>query len=139
MVHALGEIRRTLIPSGILIDLRPVAARWPVEVVTSQDIYDAGRLEDLPTQLADDAASAEALEQAAQASMYTLERSDNFDFLDYWDTPQEMQDYIEQEWSDFISLPNSVLAQAQTIWGNYWGDRRIRVRCKMHIARWRKV
>jgi len=34
MVHALDEIRRTLKPNGILIDLRPVEDNWPVEVAS---------------------------------------------------------------------------------------------------------
>ena len=32
MVHALEEIHRTLRPGGLLIDLRPLLDRWPVEV-----------------------------------------------------------------------------------------------------------
>ena len=139
MVHALEEIRRILLPDGILIDLRPLADRWPVEVVTPQDSYGAGRVEDLPTGLADDAASAEAIEKAVQAGLFALERSDMFDFLYSWDTPEEMQAYIEQEWEDFISLPKDVLSKAQAIWVNSEDGWCIRVRLKMHIARWRKL
>ena len=32
MVHALSEIRRVLVPDGILIDLRPIADEDPVNL-----------------------------------------------------------------------------------------------------------
>ena len=40
MVHALEEIRRVLLPGGILIDLRPLADRWRVEVVSGAGIQE---------------------------------------------------------------------------------------------------
>ncbi|HEY5268876.1 MAG TPA: hypothetical protein VII97_00945 [Anaerolineales bacterium] len=33
MVHALEEIQRVLAPGGTLLDLRPLADCWPVEIV----------------------------------------------------------------------------------------------------------
>ena len=61
MVHALREIWRVLAPEGVLLDLRPIADRWPIEVETFRrnvstvgESQAAGRVEDLPAQLADD-------------------------------------------------------------------------------------
>ena len=48
MVHALDEIRRTIKPNGVLIDIRPVEENWPVEVNASTGYQVAGRLTDLP-------------------------------------------------------------------------------------------
>ena len=41
MGHALKEIWRVLTPGGSLIDLRPLAARSPVQVVTGEQHPDA--------------------------------------------------------------------------------------------------
>jgi hypothetical protein len=138
MVHALQEIRRILVPGGILIDLRPVADRWLVEVVTAQDSWEVGRVQDLPAGLADDAASAEALAHMSQAGLFALEQKEIFDFLYYWDTPEEMQAYISEQWEDFIALPAEVLTKIQAIWANSGTGSRVRVRLKMLIAMWRK-
>ncbi|MDP2778348.1 MAG: hypothetical protein Q8O48_11970, partial [Anaerolineales bacterium] len=64
MVHALDEIRRTLKPKGVLIDLRPVEENWSVEVSSSVGYQAAGRLNDMPIGLADDEAAFEALREA---------------------------------------------------------------------------
>ena len=42
MVHALSEVRRVLSPDGILIDLRPLADNWPVEVVSLREVRRTG-------------------------------------------------------------------------------------------------
>jgi hypothetical protein len=77
MVHALSEVHRVLTPGGVLIDLRPVADRWPVEVVTADQNWVAGQMEDL-LQLSDDAASHEALAQAAQKGWFYQEAAQSF-------------------------------------------------------------
>jgi hypothetical protein len=61
MVHALEEIRRILVPAGILIDLRPMAGSWPVQVVSERAQREVGRLIDLPAGLADYKASNRAM------------------------------------------------------------------------------
>ena len=54
MVHALEEINRVLVPSGLLIDLRPLLERWPVEIAWGNGYREIGRLTDLPEGLSDD-------------------------------------------------------------------------------------
>ncbi len=138
MVHALQEIRRVLTPDGALIDLRPVADRWPVEVVAAQQSQAAGQVQDLPAQLADDAASAEAVARAAQAGWFVLERAETFDFMYTWDTPDEMKAYIDDQWEDYVSLPAEVLERTQTLWTRAGTGAQVRVRLKMLIGYWRK-
>jgi SAM-dependent methyltransferase len=138
MVHALQEIRRILVPGGILIDLRPVADHWLVEVATAQDSWEVGRVQDLPAGLADDATAAEALAHMSQAGWFAPEQTKIFDFLYYWDTPEEMQAYISEQWVDFIALPAEVLTKIQAIWANSATGSRVRVRLKMLIAMWQK-
>jgi hypothetical protein len=121
-----------------LIDMRPVGDRWPVEVVTTADTWVVGQLEDLPMQFADDAASAEAVAQAARAGWFKQEDAHTFDFWYYWDTPEAMRDYIVEEWNDYSELPVEVYEQAQALWVQAGPGTKMRVRLKMHLGRWRK-
>ena len=63
MVHALSEIHRTLKPSGILLDLRPLEDSWSVEIVSGASWQASGRLSDMPIGVADDAAANEAMRE----------------------------------------------------------------------------
>jgi SAM-dependent methyltransferase len=140
MVHALKEIRRVLAPGGVLLDLRPVGDRWPVEVVNAagEEVGVAGRMEDLPAQLADDAASADALARAARAGWFVREREEFFDFFYYWDTVEEMKAHVDEKWAEYVGLPDEVLAQARRLMGGAGAGGRVRGRVKMLVARWRK-
>jgi len=139
MVHALEEVHRVLAADGVLIDLRPVADRWPVEIISAERCWPVGRLEDLPQQLADDAASNAALDQASLAGSFVLERQETFDFSYYWDSLQDMREYIDDEWADFCALPVRVFDQAQTIWGQIDPGGQVRVRLKMQLGVWRRT
>jgi len=81
MVHALNEIRRVLAPDGILIDLRPLAANWPIEVATSQDFLEAGRLSDSATGLEDDRAANESMANAEAQKWFIRQREEFFHFF----------------------------------------------------------
>ena len=137
-MHALEEIRRTLVPEGILIDLRPLAAQWPVEIVTTSGMRVMGRMTDLPTGLADDEASNQAVEEAACRGWFIQENEQIFPAYLYWDTPDEMATYMAERWSDFVKLEDPILAAAQSAWEAAGADRRVRVRLKMLLTRWRK-
>ncbi len=54
MGYALEEIQRVLAPGGTLLDLRPLANCWPVEIVLDDSPVETGRLTDMPTGLGDD-------------------------------------------------------------------------------------
>src|SRR5512143_1844565 len=104
MVHALSEIRRVLAPDGILIDLRPLADNWRVEVVSLREVKRTGHVLDLPEQTDSDVASNEAMQEVEQRGWFKREQDELFPFMYSWDTPSEMEEFINDDWKDFIAL-----------------------------------
>lgn len=137
MVHALDEIRRVLKRGGILIDLRPVEANWPVEVSSSTGYQAAGRLIDLPVALADDAAAFNAMLKAESNGWFIKEKEDEFAFFYYWDTPSEMKEFMEAEWEGFVKMEESVFEEVKSAWAVANADAQLRIRVKMLIVRWK--
>ncbi len=136
MVHALNEIRRALVPEGLLIDLRPRLDRWPVEVASGSDSREAGRATDLPGPLSDDEAADQAMAEASQNGWFLRERGQEFSFFYYWDTPKEMQEYIDETWDDVIRIEDEVWASLRSIWATANADARVadpdeNVNCRM--------
>jgi hypothetical protein len=139
MVHALNEIRHVLSSNGMLIDLRPLADRWPVEIISNKGFHQVGRLLDDETGLADDQAANRAITQAAEQGWFVQEKQSYFPFFYYWDTPNEMQEYIEKEWEGFNELEQGTLQAARSVWASAGAEARPRVRMKMQITRLRKA
>ena len=139
MVHALDEIRRTLKPNGILIDLRPVEENWLVEVSSSTGEQLAGRLSDTPMGVADDQAAFNAMKEVESRRWFIKEKEEDFAFFYYWDTPSEMKEFMEEEWVDFEKMEDDVYLKAKSLWSQAEADARVRVRVKMLITRWKKL
>ena len=139
MVHALDEIRRTLKPNGILIDLRAVEEKWPVEIVSSAGWQVAGRLIDLPVAVADDEAAFNAMREVEARRWYIKEKEEEFSYFYYWDTPSEMKEFMDEEWEGFEKLEESVFRAVKSAWALANADARVRMRVKMLITRWRKI
>src|SRR5215208_822427 len=104
MVHALSEIRRVLVPHGILIDMRPLGERWPIEVASANEIRETGRVMDLPEQMKGDAAANEAMQEAERRGWFARDQEEFFPFFYSWDTPSEFEEFIEEDWAEFIDL-----------------------------------
>jgi hypothetical protein len=139
MVHALNEIRRVLAPDGVLIDLRPLADHWPVEVVSLREVKRTGRVLDLPEQTHGDIASNEAMREVEQHGWFTREQEELFSFMYSWDTPREMEEFVNEEWQDFIDLDDETKRATRAAWAVADADGRVRVRMNIWIARWRKA
>ncbi|HEY2982481.1 MAG TPA: hypothetical protein VGJ22_14955 [Anaerolineales bacterium] len=139
MVHALREVHRVMAPNGILVDLRPLDDRWPVEVSSARESREVGRLLDYDFALSSDRAANHAVEQIAAERRFEREREEYFPFLYYWDTPNEMQEYIADEWEDFNGLDDPTLQSARSAWAIGGADSRVRIRMKMLITRWKKM
>lgn len=89
MVHALEEIHRQLKPTGVLIDMHPVAESLPIEIHQGGKIDLAGyvtvRQWCIDFQQADN-----ALAEIVQRGVFAVEREDIFDSFTYYDSVTEM-------------------------------------------------
>ncbi len=137
MVDALEEIRRVLVPNGILLDIRPIMDQWPVEVVSSSEVKETGRADDFPEQINADEASNQAMQEAEARGWFRREQEEFFSFFYSWDTPSEMEGFLAEEWSDFIELSEEVKQATRSAWAIGDADSRVRVRVKILITRWR--
>ena len=138
MVHALDEIHRVLVKGGSLVDLRPLLDRWPLEVSSNSENREVGRATDLPGSLADDRAANQAMALAEQRGWFLRERQDVFPFFYYWDTPREMQEYIDETWNDVIQIEDDQWSSLRSSWATANADARVRIRLKMMITSLRK-
>lgn len=138
MVHALEEVRRVLIPGGILIDIRPLNERWNIEVISARGVQETGRVDDFPEPLHADRASNEAMNEVGSRGWFRREREEFFPYFYSWDTPSEMEEFIAEDWSDFIELGDEPRKATRAAWSTSDADSRVRVRVKIVISRWRK-
>ena len=139
MVHTLNEIKRVLVPNGILIDLRPVLDNWRIEVASNRDTRETGRVQDYPLGLADDAAANKAMAEAEENKWFTCESVDFFPIVYSWDSASEMEEWIHEEWEEFIGLDEETKRATRSAWALGDGDTRVRVKIMMLIARWKKL
>ena len=138
MVHALEEVWRVLVPEGILIDLRPLADRWRVEVASAGGMQKTGRVNDLPEQVHGDVAANQAMKEAEGRGWFRREAEEVFSFFYSWDMPSEMEEYIADDWSDFVGLGEETRKATRAAWAVGDADSRVRVRVKILITRWKK-
>jgi hypothetical protein len=139
MVHALDEIRRVLVREGSLIDLRPLVDDVPLEVVSASETRRAGTADQLPEDRANDEAAHRAIANAEAQNWFIKEREEFFPFNHYWDSPKEMQEYIEAEWSNSITVDEEVWRNVRSTWAVANADAQVRIQLKMLIARWKVV
>ena len=138
-MHALEQIKRTLVPRGLLIDLRPLLGAWPVEVAWGNKYREVGRLRDLPEGLSDDEAAEHAMEEAARRGWFSLEEGERFSLFYSWDTANDMETFLREEWDGFVELDEDVSRAAKSAWAVAEAEARVRVRAEMLIKRWRRA
>ena len=138
MVHALSEIRRVLVPDGILIDLRPVLSHWPLEVMSARETRETGQIQDLPLGLADDKSANQSMARAEQNGWFTRQTEEFFPFYYSWDSPSEMEEWIAEEWEDFIQLDEESKRATRSAWALGDAESIVRVKVKMLITSWKK-
>ena len=100
MVHALGEIRRLLKPTGALIDIHPMAESSPIEIHQGGKIDLAGYLSVrqwcIDYQQADN-----ALAEIVQRGLFAIERGSVFDSLTHYASVAEMRTSLRESIDKF--------------------------------------
>lgn len=139
MVHALSEIRRVLVPNGILIDLRPMSEGRCVEVFSARETQEMGNATVLPRELDDNAAADQAMATTESNGWFTRKSEEYFPIYYVWDTANEMIEWIETEWEDFIELDEKLKRATRSAWALGDGDTRVRVKVKMLLTKWKKL
>jgi hypothetical protein len=139
MVHALEEIRRVLKQDGILIDIRPLSGQWQIEVMSNRRLQETGRVDDFPEPLDADRASNEAMKEMEARAWFRREQEEFFPFFYSWDMPSEMEEFIAEDWSDFIRLGEAAKMATRAAWASADADARVRVRVRILITRWRVI
>ncbi len=97
MVHALEEIHRLVKPTGILIDIHPVAEASPIKIRQSEKIELVGNLS-VQQWCSDYQQADEALAEIKQRGLFTVEREGMFNSLTYYDSAAEMR----TDWKEAI-------------------------------------
>jgi len=139
MVHALNEIRRVLVPDGILLDLRPILDNWQVDVASSREVRETGRVQDYPLGLADDDAANKAMAEAESNGWFKREEETFFPLYYSWDSASEVEEWIHDEWEGFIGLDDETKRATRSAWALSDADSRVRVRVKMLLTKWKVV
>ena len=139
MVHALREIHRVLVRDGILVDLRPVADRWSIEVFSARETRETGRVSDLPLGVEDDEAANDAIKNAEASGWFSREDETFYPLHYVWDTASDMENWIDEEWTNFIGLGDEARLATRSAWALGDADAQVRVRAKMLIARYRAI
>ena len=137
MVHALDEVRRVLKPDGVLIDIRPLSGQWQIEVASMQGVKETGRVDDFPESLNADRASNEAMKEVESQGWFAREGEELFPFFYSWDAPSEMEEFIAEDWSDFIQLGDPAKHATRAAWASAEADARVQVRVQILVTRWK--
>jgi len=137
MVHALKEIWRVLVPRGWLLDVRPLSANAPLEVVAGAQVWRAGPVDE-SAGLPDDHAANESLQTIVREGWFIREHQACFDYAWYWDTLDELQTHIAEKWSNSMRLPDAVGAEAARLQAAGGTGARVRLQLTLTIARYRK-
>jgi hypothetical protein len=93
MVDALSEIRRVVVPGGIVLDLRPVTGQNPVEIVTPDGAAVALGTIDAYGAAEDDRAANRAMEYALCRQWFLRESSVKFEVEYRWDTAADLENF----------------------------------------------
>ena len=139
MLDALREIHRVLAPGGVWIDLRALSDPWHMEICSAREVLQTGSVSELPHEPADDEAANQAASTAESNGWFRRERETLFPIYYVWDTPGEMEEWLEDEWENSVELNEETKRATRSAWAVSDGDSQVRMNVKMLITRWRKL
>jgi len=137
MVDALHESRRVLLPSGVLIDVRPVIAPIVLEVaiatqpVWAKEVHSYSAPEDV-------AAADAAVKHAVSRGWLASESSLPFDFDIWCDSADELRVYIEARKLRGAEIPYEELEARRRELGAAGQEARLRCRRPWMLSTYRK-
>ncbi len=137
MVHALEQVWRVLAPGGWMLDLRPLSADWPLEVIVADEPVLAGTVDGSPS-LPDEVAANAATADLVERGLFARETRTLFEFVYYWPTLAEMKTFAANTWAKSAIVPKATQSQARRLVRSASGPTQIRVRRTMEIVRYRR-
>ena len=96
-------------------------------------------MQDLPVGLADDEAANRTIARAAENGWFIREQEESFAFYYSWDLPSGMEEWIKTEWEGFIIVDEDAWKNIRSTWAVADANAGVRVKVKMHIAKWKVV
>ena len=105
MVDALNETKRVLRSGGVLIDYRPTVDSSPIEVVRSDTSVMVGAVDDSNAS-SDNAAATAAIQGMVEAGVFAVNYVSRFEVAYYWDSLEEMSDYLRTRRHPMGFLPS---------------------------------
>ncbi len=138
MVHALNEAWRVLLPHGILIDLRPLCADAPLEIVFAGGCALAGQV-DMTLDIADEIAADQAIESVLKEGFFKKSQLVSFDFAYYWETVADMLADMDEYWKGEVILAAAVIRRGRALFKKYQPQARVRLRVPMKLEKFEKV
>jgi hypothetical protein len=137
MVHALNEIWRVLTPRGRLIDLRPHATNWPLEVVLPTKTYVAGRVDNTPF-VPDEVAADAAIGRTVNERRFIPEQQRAFDCAYYWHNLDALLAYYAECGSPPLIISEKVLKRARHLVAAATEESQVRIRLRIMITCYQK-
>lgn len=119
--------------------MRPHISEWPIEIVSRETKILAGHLDNIMPGLSDDAASDNAISEVIQRGWFKEESKEFFEYAYYWDTVDQMKEYVKTEWSNSANMPENILSNTRRIALAEGKQAQIRIRRIMLIASYRKI
>jgi hypothetical protein len=119
--------------------MRPLGGRWRVEVFSARETRQTGTMTDLPAGVEDDNAANQAMAEGERQGRFLREKDELFPIHYIWDTPSEMEEWIDTEWEGFVGLGDETRRATRSAWALGDADSRVRVEVKVLITRWKKL
>lgn len=138
MVHALHEAWRVLLPQGILIDLRPLCADAPLEIVFASGCELAGPV-DMSPDIAHEIAADQAIEAVVREEIFKKLQLDFFDFAYYWESVADMLADMDEYWKGEVILRAGVIRRARALFKKHQPQARVRLRMPMKLEKFERV
>jgi hypothetical protein len=138
MVDALREAHRVLTPSGVLIDVRPVAAPIVMEVVIAGEAVWTQAYDAYSAQADVEAADA-AVGRVLSSEWLVFETRSPFDFEIYSDSGDDLRAYFETHKLSGAEIPYEELEERRRASGTEGQTARLRCRRPWMLTRYRKL